>query len=67
MIDKQINKFKKQLTKKAIKSGIYENFGQKEINKLKEIYKEHKYNNDGIWDKITIFQNWCMNFNMTMM
>jgi len=50
---KDINKFKKQLIQKAQKKGLYENFGQKEVNKLLEKYE---------YQHIADFDNWCMNY-----
>ena len=37
-LKKDINKYKKSLLKKAKEKGLYENFGQKEVLKLKDKY-----------------------------
>lgn len=42
---KEILKTKTALINKALKSGIYENFGEKEIDKLKDKIKYNPYGN----------------------
>jgi len=59
-IKKDIEKFKNKLIAKARKSGIYENFGQKEVSKLKDKYSDCFYTES--WDLIINFDNWCMDF-----
>jgi len=56
---RDINKFKKQLTAKAKRKGIYENFGQSEVRKL-----ENKY---GYTNNVREFENWAMNFDLSQM
>ena len=61
-IDLEIKKLKKKLQFKALKRGIYENFGDKEIRMLKSKYPtgymgEERYN----MDKIQEFEEWCRN------
>ena len=62
-----INRKKRQLMAKAKKRGIYENFGQKEVSKLKD--KWHYYDliygselERSIAALIDSFDNWCMNY-----
>lgn len=64
-IDSDISRYKKALERKAAKSGLYENFGQDEIRKLREKYRElpddttdyrtaeHNRNS------ISSFEEWC--------
>ena len=71
-IEIQINKIKKSLINKVKIKGIYENFGQTEIQKLKE---KNNFNslciNDlclnkeqiNIKNKIKCFCDWCLNYN----
>jgi len=61
-VEALINKYKKQLIRKSKKTGIYENFGQTEVNILEDKYDEDKYSNNGVWNKIRDFDNWCMNY-----
>jgi len=61
-IDKDIKNYKERLIRKANKNGLWENFGQKEVNLLEDAYNEHQYKNDGVWDKIRAFDNWCMDY-----
>lgn len=68
-LNKEINTIKIKLTKKAQKSGIYENFGQKEIFDLKDKYH---YNDMRYGDKetrlsaslIDNFNEWAMTFSI---
>lgn len=60
-IEKEITKLKRNLIKKARKKGLYENFGQKEVRKLKNKYPtgymgEERFN----MDKIDEFEKWCL-------
>ena len=59
-VETAIKHYKKRLICKAKKKGLWENFGQKEISLLEETYREHQYKNDGVWNKIREFDNWCM-------
>jgi hypothetical protein len=59
-----ITRFKNQLIKRAKDKGLYENFGQNEVRKLKDKYtcgytEEERIN----IDLIDNFNKWCMNFN----
>lgn len=69
-VDSEIAKYKKALTNKAAKSGIYENFGVKESRKLRERYSTYP---DGDTDPRTAqkneksireFERWCENFDL---
>lgn len=53
-IKARIKSLKLLLIKKAKTKGIYENFGQKEVLKLKDVF--------GYTQEIESFENWCMNF-----
>jgi len=61
MLRKDISKVKQRLCRKACKSGLYENFGQVEVRKIKDKYSDLDYS--PLWELITKFDNWCMNFN----
>ena len=50
----RINKLKLLLIKNAKTKGIYENFGQKEVMKLKDVF--------GYTTEVEAFDKWCMNF-----
>lgn len=50
----EIVKYKQALIKKAKSKGLYENFGQSEVNKLKAKY--------GWLGLIVEFESWCMNY-----
>jgi hypothetical protein len=62
-IETKIKNYKERLVRKARATGIWENFGQKEVRVLEQMYFNHKYKNDGIWLKIIAFNDWCMNYN----
>lgn len=61
-VHSDIKQLKTLLIKRASKKGVYENFGQKELNFLEEEYSDHQYKNDGIWEAVRSFDNWCMNY-----
>ena len=61
-ITTSIKNYKQRLICKAKKSGLWENFGQEEVNVLRNEYFDHQYLNDGVWDKILEFSNWCYNY-----
>ncbi|MEX0597559.1 MAG: hypothetical protein WD512_13795 [Candidatus Paceibacterota bacterium] len=63
-----IKKAKKKLTNKAIKKGLWENFGQDEVRKIEDKHdkltltygdKEQRV----MSDEIDAFCVWCRNFN----
>jgi len=63
-LKRDINKYKKDLLKKAREKGLYENFGQNEIRKLKDkydiFYKDNHYK-PIIQDLINDFEfNFCL-------
>ena len=70
-VSKAIENAKKKLKQKAKQKGIYENFGQKEVNDLKDRYdyislvygspEERK-----IATLLDGFDEWCMNFDDSM-
>lgn len=57
-VKSQIEQRKRMLKNTKVK----ENFGQKEVSKLEDMYSEHQHKNDGIWDAIRAFDEWCMNY-----
>lgn len=62
-----LNNFKAKMTEKAKKGGLYENFGQKEIEQLKERYGYNPYGTDKerqIVSQIDNLSAWAENFNM---
>ncbi len=61
-IKKDIKIYKENLIRAAKKIGIWENFGQIEVSILMSDYSDYQYKNDGIWEEILNFDNWCMNF-----
>ncbi len=61
-IDTDIKKYKKQLIRKFRRIGVWENFGEKEVRIVEDTYSDHQYSNDGVWNKIRDFDNWCEYF-----
>ena len=61
-ISQEIEKTKRRLIMQTKKKGLCDNFGQKEVRKLQDKYAQHLYMNDGIYDVITKFEEWCMNY-----
>lgn len=60
-LEADIKKEQKKLIKKAKEHGIYENFGQKEVRKLRDKYGDGGANFKAL-DKINKFDKWCMNY-----
>jgi hypothetical protein len=54
LVRRDIKKFKSNLIKKALKHGICENFGQKEVRKLRSKYADYI--------EIDNFNDWCANY-----
>ena len=67
MIIRDVEKAKKKLIAKAKRTGLWENFGQKEIRKLEDKYSFCRWDSSGceIWDNIANFNQWCMNFDLS--
>ena len=63
-IIKDIEKAKKRLITKAKRTGLWENFGQKEIGKLKDKHIGANYVTQEIYNLFCDFDNWCMNFDL---
>ena len=62
-IRETVNRFKKQLIRKAQKKGVYENFGQKEVRKLTDIIGSNLYTApQEIRSILFNFDDWCMNY-----
>ena len=63
-IKTNIEKIKKQLIAKAKKKGLYENFGETEVRKLKDKFPTGYMGEERInMDAIDEFSNWAMNVN----
>ena len=54
-----LNQMKQKLIKKAKKHGIYENFGQAELRKLKDVWENSPMYNEAAMDD---FYNWVTTF-----
>ena len=67
MIDKDIAKFKKQLISKEKSRGLYENFGQKEVSKIKDKYDSYERDDMGVQNatKIQDFSDWASGYDGT--
>ena len=61
-VETAIKNIKEQLISKVKKIGLWENFGQLEVRILEDKYGEHQYSHDGVWNKIRVFDDWCMNY-----
>ena len=59
VIRRDVSKAKSALIKKALKRGLYENFGQKEIRKLQDKY--------GYIPEVERLDDWAMNFDMSQL
>ena len=60
-----VKRFQRSMVLKAIKKGIYEDFGQTEIRKLKDKYGYERYGGKAekkITEDIDFLDNWCMTF-----
>lgn len=64
-IKKDIKKYKKALINKAKRKGLYEDFGQKEVRKLKDKYSDYMYKEE--FEPIEDFNKWIINFNDKML
>ena len=60
---RDIKKFKASLVKKAKAKGMYENFGQSEVGKLKDKYFDLTYKDSRIPNHIQAFNEWAMTYN----
>lgn len=64
-IDTAIIRAKKILIKRAKTSGIYENFGQKEVKDIRDkftTYGDYSEENRKNASKVFGFECWCMNY-----
>lgn len=60
-----IHRQKAKLIQQAKTKGVYENFGQREVRRLKDKYIDLSDYSLEMWqvrDAITEFDNWCMNY-----
>ena len=67
-LNSDITRMKQQLVNKYKKKGLYENFGQREVHKLRDKYNYNCmiYGTPEQKDQaklITDFDDWCMNYN----
>jgi len=65
-INKALTKEQNKLIKIAKSKGLYENFGQKEVRKLKDKFIDISDYTDEMNKKrrlIELFNEWCMNYN----
>ena len=63
-----IQKKRLMLTKKAKAKGLYENFGQKEVDFLEKQFIDISSYTDEMNKRrglISDFNNWCMNFDLS--
>lgn len=63
-----INNFKSEMIKKAKKNGLYEDFGQTELRKLRDKYGYNPFGTPTertIAQKIDNLDEWCMNFDLS--
>ena len=61
-LQKEIKRIKKRLTAKAKRNGIWENFGQKELNSLCDKYALIFISQSAL---VTEFSNWIENFSIS--
>ena len=69
-IDLIIKRIQKKLVLKASEKGMWENFGQSEIHKLKDKYGYSYYGTEAekkIAEDIDFLDNWCMSFDDNML
>lgn len=66
-VRKEIEKQKRKLVAKAKKSGLYENFGQKECDDIECKFGINSYDQKmrHCYYLIREFENWCMNFDLS--
>ena len=69
-VRRDINRAKATLIGRANVKGIYENFGDAEIRKIKDKYNYKslaggKIDDRDIINLIQSFENWCMNFDLS--
>jgi ATP-dependent Lon protease len=64
-VQSEVNKIKKRLIKKAESGKFYENFGQKEVDKLEDKYidiSSYTVEMNKIRDILTDFRKWARNY-----
>lgn len=64
-IDTAISRATEMLIKKAMQNGIYENFGETEIRKIKDKFidiSNYSPEMNKNRNKLQIFTNWCANY-----
>ena len=64
-ISKDIGKTRERLIAKAKKKGLWENFGQKELRKLKDKHIGANCVTRETYKLFQDFDNWCMNFDLS--
>lgn len=69
---REIAKAKNKLIAKAKRTGLYENFGEKEARELSDKFNVSALSAYGsseerfIFNQIQQFEKWCMNFDLSM-
>jgi hypothetical protein len=68
LLTREIQKTKKRLANRAKRNGLWENFGQKDVHKIKDKFDYHSLSYGSEEERtmareIEVFNNWCMNFN----
>jgi len=66
-VRKDISKVKKKLITYAKHYGIHENFGQKEIHKLNDMYFGYGYQHQEINAELESFREWCYTFDLSQL
>jgi len=64
-VSADVSRIKRNLINKAKKRGIYENFGQVEINRLRDKYSDYRYGSEEQrkqWANIEALDEWAMNY-----
>lgn len=64
-VDTAINRARKMLVAKAKKNGLYENFGQEEVIKIRGKFidiTDYSQEMNTIRNKIDRFDEWCMTY-----
>ena len=66
-VRKDIIKAKKKLITYAKRYGIHENFGQKEIRKLNDLYFGYEWQHQEINQELESFREWCYTFDLSQL
>ena len=64
-LTREIIAIKRKLVEDVKKNGLYENFGQKEVRRLRDKYTDPSRYDEGMRYRralIIAFNNWCINY-----